>query len=64
MTRGKQGRAAALSRKDAAKKKAQKAPSDIETSSDSDVERAAAAEARKNRERELKWKVTAALEDN
>ncbi len=48
MKRGEQGRAAALAKKDATNKKAQKAPSDIESSSDSDVEKAAAAEARKN----------------
>jgi hypothetical protein len=62
MPRAEQGRAAALSRKDATKKRPEKA--DVETSSDSDVERAAAAEARKNKDRELKRKVTATEEDN
>ncbi len=54
MKRGEQGRADALAKKDVTNKKARKAPSDVETSSDSDVEKAAAAEARKNREKELK----------
>ncbi len=49
MKRAEQGRAAALARKDAPSKKARKAPSDVETSSDSDVEKAAAAEARKKK---------------
>ncbi len=54
MKRGEQGRAAAFAKKDTTNKKAQKAPSDVESSSDSDVEKAAAEEARKNWERELK----------
>ncbi len=54
MKRGEQGRATMLARKGATHKKARTAPSEVETSSDSDVEKAAAAEARKTRERELK----------
>ncbi len=46
---------------DSAKKKA---PSDTETSSENDVKKAAAAEARKNRANKIKQKVTETLEDN
>jgi hypothetical protein len=61
MPRGEQKRAAVLSRKD--KRALTAAASDLDAISDSDVERAAAVEARKNRDRELKRKVTATEED-
>ena len=55
MKRNEQGSAAGLARKDATNKKARTAQSEVvETSSDSDAENAAAAEARKKRDRELK----------
>ena len=55
MKRNEQTRAAGLARKDATNKKARTAQSEVvETSSDSDAENAAAAEARKTRDRELK----------
>jgi hypothetical protein len=63
MTRGEHNRAA-LSKKDVAKKRPQQVISDLYTASDSDVERAAAAEARKNKERELKRKVRATEKEN
>ena len=62
MPRGEQKRAAVLSRKD--KRALTAAASDLDTISDSDVERAAVVEARKNRDRELKRKVTATEEEN
>ncbi len=46
------------------KKKPKKEKSDVKTSSDSDEERTAKAEARRNIERELKRKVTEIVEDN
>ncbi len=61
MKRGEQGSAAALSRKDT---KPQKVASDLDTSSDRDVERATVAEARRKLDRELKRKVTATVEEN
>ncbi len=61
MKRNEPARAAVLARKDAKIKKARTAQSEVvETSSDSDVENAAAAEARKKRDRELKQ----TLQDN
>ncbi len=55
MKRNEQGRAAGLARKDASNKKARTAQSEVvETSSDSDAENAAAAEARRKRDKELK----------
>ena len=51
---GVQDRAAALSKKDATQKKARTAQSEVQISPESDVEIAAAAEARKTKDRELK----------
>ncbi len=55
MKRNEHTRAAGLARKDTTNKKARTAQSEVvETSSDSEAENAAAAEARKKRDRELK----------
>jgi hypothetical protein len=56
MKRNEPARAAGLAKKDAKFKKARTAQAElVETSSDSDAETALAAEARKKRDRELKW---------
>jgi hypothetical protein len=64
MLRPEQSSAAVLAQRDVSKKKASKVPSDIDTSCDSDVAIAAAAETRKKKDGELKRKLTATEEEN